>query len=253
MRTNICLLLIFISLSSYAQDNFKQVVEKVDWKGTETDIVYSLHNYIEKSKHEEWDFENTESNYSFKNISIAGLPVIKSFIRVDKDNKKLYRLNFVFLHEETDLTIYPKIEDYLQKHFGISDNLKWVFDDFIMEASFLDLSNVMTKEIEEYSYVISLEPIHTFYVNWEKAIVESNNSRNTIPQIELFRIDNQNNVYIKEKSNELVTMKCDKIIPTPKGKVVVFNGGMFCYRKEDNDIVYIKNGFAVSYPICNKQ
>lgn len=252
MRVIIFLLLVFTSLVSFAQDNFKQVIDKINWKGTEADIVFLLHNYIEKSKHEEWDFENTESNYSFKNVTIAGFPVLKSFIRVDKDSKKLYRLNFIFLYDEADLTLYSKIEDYLHKQFGTSNNLKWIFDDYIMESSLHDFSNVMTKEIEKYSYVISLEPVQTFYVNWEKAIVESNKSRSTIPQIEFFRVDIQNNVYIKERSKDLVMKRCDKIIPTPKGNVVVFNGGMFCHRKEDNDIVYIKNGFAVSYPIYNK-
>ena len=54
-----------------------------------------------------------------------------------------------------------------------------------------------------------------------------------------------------EKFKKLMILinNCDKIIPTPKGDVIVFNGGMFCFRKEDNDIVYMKQGLAVTYPI----
>lgn len=249
MRIIVFLLFGILASISFAQDNFKQIVEKIDWEGTESDVVYALRNNIEKSKHEEWEFENTESNYSLTNVTIASIPVVKSFIRVNRDNKKIYRINLVFLDEETNLNIYHRIENYLHRNFGTSRSLKWFFDNYTMEASFLDLSDVTTKEIEEYSYVISLEPIKTFYVNWEKAIVESNNSRNTIPQIEYFRIDNEKSVYIKERNKEQIVMKCDKIIPTPKGNIIVFNGGMFCHRQQDNDIVYIKNGFAVSYPI----
>ena len=41
----------------------------------------------------------------------------------------------------------------------------------------------------------------------------------------------------------------DKSISTPKGEVITFDGGMFCYRPTENDVVYIKSGFAVTYPI----
>lgn len=242
-------LLVLFPVSLYAQNDFKSILEKINWQGTEADIVYSLYDNLEKSKHEEWDFENTESNYRFKNITISNIPIVNSNIRVDKDNKRIYRINFIFLDNETDQTLYHKIEDYLKEHFGASDKLMWFFDNYMMEASFIDMSNVMTKEIEKYSYVITLEPIRSFYVNWENAIVESNNSRSVIPKIEYFRIDNENNVYIKEMNKMTIKNDCEKIIPTPKGEVVVFDGGMFCYRKNENDIVYIKNGFAVSYPI----
>lgn len=243
------LALLLASANCYSQADFKQVVDKINWYGTEADIIYSLYDYVEKSKHYEWDFENTESNYCFKNITISDIPIANSYIRVDKNNKKIYRLNFIFLDNETDLNRYHKIENYLISNFGKAENLVWLFDDYKMEASFIDMSNVLTEEIEKYSYVIRLEPIMSYYVNWENAIVENNNSRSPIPQIEYFKIDNENNVYIKEKNKELLKKTCDKIIPTPKGDVLVFDGGMFCYRKADNDIVYIKQGFAITYPI----
>ena len=147
------------------------------------------------------------------------------------------------------LTLIQKIENYLTNNYGESDNLTWVFDDYIMKALFIDMSNVQTEEIEKYTYAISLEPIRTFYVNRESAIVESNNSRSAVPQIEYFKVDNDSNVFIKEKDKELTKKICDKIITTPKGDVIVFDGGMFCYRKENNDIVYMKQGLAVTYPI----
>ena len=243
------LLFLLFPMPFYAQNDFKYIIDKINWKGTETDIVYSLYDYLEKSKHEEWDFENTESNFCFKNISIAEIPIANSNIRVNKGDKKIYRLNFIFLDNETDLHLCHKIENYLIDNFGKTENWVWFFDDYKMEASFLDMSNVLTEEIEKYSYVITLEPIRTFYVNWENAIVESNNSRSAVPKINYFRIDNENNVYIKENNKEEIKNNYDKIIPTPKGDVIVFNGGMFCFRKEDNDIVYMKQGLAVTYPI----
>ena len=83
------LALLLASANCYSQADFKQVVDKINWYGTEADIIYSLYDYVEKSKHYEWDFENTESNYCFKNITISDIPIANSYIRVDKNNKKI--------------------------------------------------------------------------------------------------------------------------------------------------------------------
>jgi hypothetical protein len=40
-----------------------------------------------------------------------------------------------------------------------------------------------------------------------------------------------------------------KVFPSPKGKILSYDGGMFCYREDNNDIVYIEQGLAVTYPI----
>ena len=113
----------------------------------------------------------------------------------------------------------------------------------------MDVSNVLTEEIEKYIYVINIEPIYTYFVDWTKAIVESNNARSPITQIEYFRTDNDCNVYIKEINKEEIIKERDKSISTPKGEVITFDGGMFCYRPTENDVVYIKSGFTVTYPI----
>ena len=198
-----------------------------------------------------------ESNYCFKGITIGGFPIAKSYIRVKQDSKELFRLNFIVLNNETDLTLYPKVEDDLIKQFGspikTEEKSIWTFDNYKIEAFFTDISNVMTKEIEKYFYAINVERLRTFHVDWTKAIVESNNARSTIPQIEYFRIDNENNVYVKEMGSVEVMKEKNRVLPTPKGDVIIFNGGMFCYRPSDNDIVYIKLGIAITYPIITKK
>ena len=117
---------------------------------------------------------------------------------------------------------------------------------------FLDLSNVLTPEVEKYTYAVSIEPMHTYYVDWTKAVVESNNAHSPITQIEYFRTDNDHNVYVKEVDKQETMKEKQKLLQTPKGLVVVFDGGMFCFRQKERDIVFMKYGMATTYPIVNK-
>lgn len=250
------LLAVFIPSSCFCQVELTNILSKIKWTPTETELVNVLKQNIEPTQQNIWDDENTESNYRFKNVIIEGVPLAKSYIRVNRDTKKLFRLNFIALHEETNLSLYKKIENGLIKKLGEpnkeEDKLIWVFDKYKVEGIFIDYSNVMTKEVEEYAYAINVEPLQTVYVDWTKAIVESNNARSTIPQIEYFRIDNENNIYIKEKGKQELIKEKKRILPTPKGDVITFDGGMFCYRLLDNDIVFIKSGLAITYPIVTK-
>ena len=41
-------------------------------------------------------------------------------------------------------------------------------------------------------------------------------------------------------------------MPTPKGDVIIFEGGVFCYKEQDSDIVYMTQRLAVRYPINNR-
>lgn len=245
-----------LSTSLFAQTYLNEVLNSLAWPCTETTLVKSLQKNITPTQQNTWESENTESNYSFKGVSIGGFPIAKSYIRVKQDSKELFRLNFIVLHNETDLTLYPKVEADLVKQFGtpIKNEEKsiWTFEKYKIEASFTDISNVMTEEIEKYVYAVNVEPIRTFHVDWTKAIVESNNARSTIPQIEYFRIDNENNIYIKEKGKQELIKEKKRILPTPKGDVITFDGGMFCYRLLDNDIVFIKSGLAITFPIVTK-
>jgi len=239
------------------QTRLNEILKSISWPCTEATLVKSLSKNVIPTKQSTWESENTESNYCFKGITIGGFPIAKSYIRVKQDSKELFRLNFIVLNNETDLTLYPKVEDDLIKQFGspikTEEKSIWTFDNYKIEAFFTDISNVMTKEIEKYFYAINVEPLRTFHVDWTKAIVESNNARSTIPQIEYFRIDNENNVYVKEMGSVEVMKEKNRVLPTPKGDVIIFNGGMFCYRPSDNDIVYIKLGIAITYPIITKK
>lgn len=253
MRLFVLLTLCFTPLSICGQTSLNEILKNINWPCTETALVKSLQKNVTPTKQNTWESENTESNYCFKGVTIGGFPIAKSYIRVKQDSKELFRLNFIVLNDETDLTLYPKVEADLIKQFGspikTEEKSIWTFDNYKIEAFFTDISNVMTKEIEKYFYAVNVEPIRTYHVDWTKAIVESNNARSTIPQVEFFRIDNDNNIYVKEKDTKETLKEKNKILPTPKGDVITFDGGMFCYRPLDNDIVFIKSGMAVTYPI----
>ena len=241
--------------------DFSSLIAQINWKWTESQFVTALGNKVTKDKREEWDSENSESNYCFNGVTVCGIPLAMSYIRVNQDTKKLFRLNFIVLHDETDLSIYPKIDANLIKEFGQPDfkgngvrstSMTWTFDDHIMEAQFSDLSNVMTEEIEKYFYSISIEPITTYHVDWKEAEVEHNANNKRIPQIEYFRVDNDMNVYFKEVGKPEKKVEKESTYNTPKGKVISFDGGMFCYRASDNDVVYMEDSLAVIYPIVSK-
>ena len=239
------------------QTSLNEILKNINWPCTETALVKILQKNVTPTKQNIWESENTESNYCFKGVTIGGFLIAKSYIRIKQDSKELFRLNFIVLDDETDLTLYPKVENDLIKQFGspikTEEKSIWTFDNYKIEAFFTDISNVMTKEIEKYFYAVNVEPIRTYHIDWTKAIVESNNARSTITQIEYFRIDNENNVYVKEKGIKEFMKEKKRILSTPKGDVITFDGGMFCYRSSDNDIVYIKSGFAVTYPIITNK
>lgn len=252
----VTLAIINISFVAFSQTDFKTLVNSINWDGTESELIYKFHDIIESSKQEVWESENTESNFSFKNLEIAGFPVTKSYIRVNRNNKKLFRLNFIIFENETDLSLYPKIENSLIEDFGSpqkeDNDLLWISDNYKIESSFIDISNVLTPEVERYAYVVSIEPLSVFYVDWTQGIVTSNNSNSTIPQIEYFKTDNDNNVSYKEIGKKEISLKMNKTYNTPKGLVISFDGGMFCYRQEDNDIVFVRQGISITYPIVKK-
>jgi len=253
MRTIVILLLSSIFLSVYSQNDFKHIIEQVNWQGTETDIVNTLNKYIEKSEHNEWKSESSESNYCFKNVSILDIPVKLSYIRVNEESKKIYRLNFIFLYYEKDLSLYRKIEKYLIENFGESDNLVWFFDNYKMEAELIDISDARTPKIEQYIYTISLEPIRTFYVDWEKATINTMSIIKEIPKIKYFRIDNESNIYICEYNKMPIMESCvEKFTNSKGGDVFVLeSGSRFAYSEKDSTIHYSRQGYII-YPIIRR-
>ena len=238
--------------------DFSSFIAPINWKWTENQFVNALGSKVVKDKHEEWDSENSESNYCFNDVTVCGIPLAMSYIRVNQDTKKLFRLNFIVLYDESDLSLYPKIDANLIKEFGQPDfkengvrstSMIWTFDDYIMEAQYSDIS---TEEVERYYYSISIEPITTYYVDWKKADVEHNEYNKSIPKMEYFRVDNDQNVYIKEVGKAEKKVEKERTYDTPKGEIISYDGGMFCYRPADNDVVHMEESLAVVYPVVVK-
>ena len=165
----IVLLSVFVSLffNGYAQFSMKKLLDNIDWQATESMFVYNQHEYIEPTKKEVWDNEGTESNFRFKNASIANYPIETSYIRVLQKNKKLYRINFIVLDDETDMSHYTIVKNELIKLFGtpnsdVYDNTpspiqyknttEWVMNNYKVEAQLIIFK-------EDYAYTIRVEPL----------------------------------------------------------------------------------------------
>lgn len=147
--------------------DFYDFVTGINWQWTEAELVSHLVYKIQRCKKDEWQDENSESNYKLDGITVCGIPIADSNIRVDKHTRKLYRMNLIVLDDATDLSTYPKIENALVAQFGapIQKNLTddrrdciWHCDGYKIEATYWDLSNASTEVIENYSYIISIEP-----------------------------------------------------------------------------------------------
>lgn len=147
--------------------DFYDFVTGINWQWTEAELVSHLGYKIQRCKKDEWQDENSESNYKLDGITVCGIPIADSNIRVDKHTRKLYRMNLIVLDDATDLSTYPKIENALVAQFGapIQKNLTddrrdfiWHCDGYKIEATYWDLSNASTEVVENYSYIISIEP-----------------------------------------------------------------------------------------------
>lgn len=147
--------------------DFYDFVTGINWQWTEAELVSHLGYKIQRCKKDEWQDENSESNYKLDGITVCGIPIADSNIRVDKHTRKLYRMNLIVLDDATDLSTYPKIENALVAQFGapIQKNLTddrrdfiWHCDGYKIEATYWDLSNSTTKVVENYVYIVSIEP-----------------------------------------------------------------------------------------------
>jgi hypothetical protein len=225
--------------------------------------VYNLKKAIEPIEQEVWENEKTESNYRFKGISVAGYPVKTSYVRVKQATKELYRVNLIILNDEDEVSHYHAVKDELIRQFGApafdlyskepdpvlhENKTIWLTENYKVEAIQIDLSNRSTNVLR-YMYAINVEPLVTYRVDASKAQVILNDDHRQVPKFECFRIDVENNIYVKEHKIAEVIHNCQKTIPSPKGKVISFNDGMFCYRPADKDVLYILNRFVVSYPV----
>ena len=161
---------LLISLSSHAQMQLKDFINKIDWSSTESGFVYNFYHYLEPCEREIWTEENSESNFILKNILVEDFSIINTWhVRVSQYTKKLYRLNLIFM-ENNDMNIEKaeKIIASLHKNFGepikkevvrsqfidnISTTMKWETYDYTMELYYNYSPNKGVTAL-----VVSLEP-----------------------------------------------------------------------------------------------
>lgn len=86
---------------------------------------------------------------------------VKSYIRVNSNNKNIFRLNFIFLYDEVEKNKYIYIENYLINELGEpsekhilkdSHTFIWIYDHYKIEALYMDISN-------SYIYTLKAEPL----------------------------------------------------------------------------------------------
>ncbi len=249
----------------FSQIKVNELFNKINWYGTESELVYNLRDHIKPvGKKETWERENSESNYEFSNLNIGQYPIQKSHIRVEQSTKKLLRINLIMFLSSSNLKDYENIKSELLVLFGkptfdlygkeknpvLNENTTiWIYENYKIEAKQIDLSSTTTKELN-YAYAINIEPIYTYYVDWKKCKIEGVYN-NEIPKFEYFRFDSENNVYFKELNKQEIKKDKVKVVPTPKGNVISCGNFICCYRKNDNDIIYMipNQDFALIYPI----
>jgi hypothetical protein len=148
-------------------NDFKAIISGINWDWTESELINHFGYKVVRTSKETWESEKSESNYSFNRVTVCGIPLANSYIRVNKNTRKIYRINFIVLDDATDLTVYPKIDIALTTLLGTptktnkesdSATLIWEYDDHVIEAKYMDLSDVTTTVVEKYGYFISIEP-----------------------------------------------------------------------------------------------
>jgi len=257
MKKFLLIFALWIPVFSNAQIGFKQLLDGIDWNGTEKQLLAKYGKYTTKTTHEEWSDEGSCSDYSFRNVKLGGFVINQAPIRVDKETKELYRVNFIVYEDSKNANLSKIVDRQLVALFGTpisteddegigvisTYHKEWVANKYKVR------SNLFVFNGDTYLYTISVEPIEYYPVDYTKAKVEHNGYGIAVPKIVSFKIDNDGNVYIKKEGGIEVKKKFENIHETPKGDVFVFDGGMICYREADNDIVYMQDSFAATYPI----
>ena len=242
-----------------AQTNFFILLKQINLNCTESDFAYKMHKYIEPCAKTEWEEENTECNFKFKDVSVVGQDIINSNIRVNRQTKKLYRLNLIVNDNVTDTLSYHYIRTFLDNQYGSNTierrqysnilNTTDIFSTWLNDSNLITLTRFEFKS-RSYSTIISVEPITTYHVDHQKLFVDYNKYDLDIPIISYFRLDNDNNVYVKEKDKKEYKLEKVKESVSPKGNIIKLqNGDLFCYRNSDKDIVFIREGLVIRYMV----
>lgn len=160
-----CFFILLPFQSLFSKENFIDIIKEVDWNCTEAEFVYKFHSIVDPINKEVWSRENSESNFCFKNIYIGEIPIsnkTKSYIRVNSQNKKIFRLNFIFLYGESDKNKYLYIENILKAELGeptethiVKDSKTqiWIYDYYKIETLYMNITP------EYYIYTIKAEPL----------------------------------------------------------------------------------------------
>lgn len=257
MKKIIILLTAYIFYNSpiFAQIDLIKLLDSTNWDSTETELILKFQNNIERTKHEEWKEENSISDYQFKNIKLNGITISKAPIRVNTETRKIFRINFFVFRDCKDEKMKNNMDVYLTKLFGkpysatndigsviTRNETSWSKNHYKIEASCITYKDT-------YDYIVSVEPLSYYPVKYTEAIAEHNPSNSPVPQILHFKVDNNENIIIKEAGKTEKVYKKTKKMPTPKGDVISFEGGMFCYREQNSDIIYMTQGLAIRYPV----
>jgi hypothetical protein len=251
------IILIGISINSYSQIDFFNCINSINWHGTESELINRFPNNVIKVSHNEWKSENSSSDYSMTNINFGQFIIKDAAIRVNKTNRKLFRINFIVFDEITDVSLCHTASKLLTDSLGTPVSktdeeglssfykIEWLCKDCLVR------STQIVNSKNKYSLVVSVEPIDSYYVDCNNVTIEINENKIPTPLIETFILDNEESIFIRMKGGIISKKEKTKKMNTPKGEVIVFDGGMFCYRKEDNDVVYIRERFVACYPIVS--
>lgn len=252
------LMLVSITLPSFAQIGFKQLIDDVNWQGTEQELITKFRNNIKKTEHEEWADENSCSDYTFLDVRLGEFAINQAPIRVDMTSKKLFRVNFIVYEDSKDASLCKKVDEELVRFYGApiaiendeglgiisTYHKEWITNKYKVR------SNMYVFGGDTYLYTISVEPIIYLPVDYKQAAVSINNYAISVPKIISFKVDNDWNVYIMKEGIE-VRKSYIESNDTQMSKVIIFDGGIIGYNS--SEVVYMKEGFAAIYPIIKNK
>lgn len=201
------ILMIFSSMSLYAQTDFLQFINSVDWNSTENDFITKYSSQIQPRKHFYSEYYKTKSDYEVIGIIIGDMEWAGS-VFVDSASLKLESLSFGYreevksnnvlntaknLSEEMDSHLIPifgepdQREEQLDNEYVNRLDRTWYKDNYIVDVSHMIFS-------ESHIYTLSVKGIENketdFRVaKWgdsKKVIMEKEGKTNLSPIEDLY-------------------------------------------------------------------